>query len=742
MKLKTLYVSGFESAMDPVTVDFTDKKMVGFIGQNGTGKSMLAVWAPMFALFGKVRQDTMTEAINSASGAADVELVFNVSGTDYKVYRSLPRIGSQSASLYMHDADQDEWVPVTEKGAKAVNAEIISILGMNYDIAASTFVAEQGQYGLFCEALPSKRREILASLLNLDGYKELKESADKAFKQAQDDVLRYESQIESARESRSNLPTGNPEYAQWDAEDLEGRVFEVRHEVEEAQKAVAAAQARHQNAEKDVLTAQNAVREFQSQRDQKIAGLTRHINSLNASANPSRLRSLQKEEEGIRDARMRAPGVERELEEIRGRIDSGENMVAQDNAALESITSEAATVKAERASAVASLEETNEQEAELRRSAEHGAQCLTCRQPLSQDLYERVLSTIQEQKNGLSQRMAGADQRLEELRGSFSEGKRALASKESLLKHLREQGDGLLREQASLGQVLSREQSLAQAIQEAQDAIQQAQTELSERQKELSDLQAQEVPQALLEAVKDAEAARAAVQAGEAPAQVDPRPARELASLERELTTRENTAETVKRLEEQVENLTQSLQATQVTMENYNVLRKAFSPTGIPAMIMAGAVQEIEEEANKYLSRFSNGELSLNIETQKATNKGKSMEEKIFVTVNAPDGTRGYKSFSGGQQFRINLAVRIAQSKLYARRNGSATIQTMFIDEGFGALDNDGILHVMTGLTALSEDVSVIAVSHIQDVKAGFEHLFETSLETGTTTVSEVTNGA
>jgi DNA repair exonuclease SbcCD ATPase subunit len=49
-----------------------------------------------------------------------------------------------------------------------------------------------------------------------------------------------------------------------------------------------------------------------------------------------------------------------------------------------------------------------------------------------------------------------------------------------------------------------------------------------------------------------------------------------------------------------------------------------------------------------------------------------------------------YEMFSGGEAFRINFAIRIALSKLLARRAG-APLPTLVIDEGFGTQDNLGL---------------------------------------------------
>ena len=49
-------------------------------------------------------------------------------------------------------------------------------------------------------------------------------------------------------------------------------------------------------------------------------------------------------------------------------------------------------------------------------------------------------------------------------------------------------------------------------------------------------------------------------------------------------------------------------------------------------------------------------------------------------------GTRNYELFSGGEAFKVNFAVRVALSRLLARRSG-AKLETLIVDEGFGSQD-------------------------------------------------------
>ena len=92
------------------------------------------------------------------------------------------------------------------------------------------------------------------------------------------------------------------------------------------------------------------------------------------------------------------------------------------------------------------------------------------------------------------------------------------------------------------------------------------------------------------------------------------------------------------------------------------------------------------------------------------------MEIKISDSV----GIRPYEMFSGGEAFRIDFSLRIALSKLLARRAGTS-LQTLIIDEGFGSQDDDGLNHIMDCLHRIQDDFAkIIIVSHLPGMKEQF----------------------
>ncbi|MFH1484507.1 MAG: SMC family ATPase [Chloroflexota bacterium] len=151
----------------------------------------------------------------------------------------------------------------------------------------------------------------------------------------------------------------------------------------------------------------------------------------------------------------------------------------------------------------------------------------------------------------------------------------------------------------------------------------------------------------------------------------------------------------------------------------YDELALAFGKKGIQALIIEAALPEIEEEANQLLARMTDNRMHVKIETQRGTQKGDTIET-LDIKISDELGTRNYEMFSGGEAFRINFALRIALSKLLARRAG-APLPTLVIDEGFGTQDGTGRYKLVEAINSIQNDFEkIIVVTHIDDLKDAF----------------------
>ena len=76
--------------------------------------------------------------------------------------------------------------------------------------------------------------------------------------------------------------------------------------------------------------------------------------------------------------------------------------------------------------------------------------------------------------------------------------------------------------------------------------------------------------------------------------------------------------------------------------------------------------------------------------------------------------------YSGGEAFRVNFAIRIALSKLLARRAG-APLPTLVIDEGFGTQDATGIEKLKEAINSIQDDFEkILVITHIEELRDAF----------------------
>jgi len=165
--------------------------------------------------------------------------------------------------------------------------------------------------------------------------------------------------------------------------------------------------------------------------------------------------------------------------------------------------------------------------------------------------------------------------------------------------------------------------------------------------------------------------------------------------------------------------LEKHLEATLYDQGLYRELRLALGKNGVPAMIIETAIPELEAEANELLARMTDGRMTLRLTTQREKASG-GVTETLDIEIADELGTRGYEMYSGGEAFRINFAVRVALSKMLARRAG-AHLRTLFIDEGFGSQDDDGRGKLVDAINKIQADFDMILViTHIEELRDSF----------------------
>ena len=150
-----------------------------------------------------------------------------------------------------------------------------------------------------------------------------------------------------------------------------------------------------------------------------------------------------------------------------------------------------------------------------------------------------------------------------------------------------------------------------------------------------------------------------------------------------------------------------------------SLLKKAYSSTGIPAMLIDESIPYMNERVAYYLDQMSNGRYIVSFDTL-SENKAKEFKDKI--SVNVYDNVTHANSrvqFSGGQVRLVDIATILTLGDLQKRQKG-ISFNIMLLDEVFDSLDSGNIELVSKVLKRISKGKCIVVISHkhIDEIEA------------------------
>jgi exonuclease SbcC len=160
-------------------------------------------------------------------------------------------------------------------------------------------------------------------------------------------------------------------------------------------------------------------------------------------------------------------------------------------------------------------------------------------------------------------------------------------------------------------------------------------------------------------------------------------------------------------------------------IQRLRLLEKACGKSGVQALLIEQALPEIEERANELLDRLTGGEMTVSFATQRELKSRDGLAETLDIHIRDQAGERPYDNYSGGEQFRVNFAIRLALSQLLAKRAG-ARLQTLVIDEGFGSQDPNGRQRLIEAINTIQDDFQrILVITHIDELRDAFPNRIE-----------------
>ena len=138
----------------------------------------------------------------------------------------------------------------------------------------------------------------------------------------------------------------------------------------------------------------------------------------------------------------------------------------------------------------------------------------------------------------------------------------------------------------------------------------------------------------------------------------------------------------------------------------------------LESYVLAFYLDAILEKASFRLKEMSEGKYILKRRANEIKGKGQQGLD-IDVVDLVTNKERKASTLSGGETFMASLSLALGLSDYVRETVGNRKVDSLFIDEGFGSLDNETLDQVANTLSELTtiQDVSIGIISHVEELK-------------------------
>ena len=159
--------------------------------------------------------------------------------------------------------------------------------------------------------------------------------------------------------------------------------------------------------------------------------------------------------------------------------------------------------------------------------------------------------------------------------------------------------------------------------------------------------------------------------------------------------------EQTREFESELHKHNEKLEKISAKLSNLEILKRAFSTSGLIAYKIENLVKDLEDMTNDYLAELSDGRFSINFVV---------LNDKLNVEITDNGKTVAITALSSGELTRVNTATLIAIRKLMSSISKSR-INVLFLDEVINVLDEAG-REKLVEILLKEEDLNTFVVSH------------------------------
>ncbi len=670
MRLDRIYIENF-LGHESTQIDFEAMPILAITGPVGSGKSSI-IDAIRWCIWGKSRaKGRQTDPlIREGATGASVEVALFHESTEFHIRRNRT-IGGTSGLVFERYGSNGP-IDLSLHTLAETQDAIIETIGFGWEAAQASVVALQGGEGSLMTTDPSKRKDLLLGLLVGSEWE-----------------VWYEEAKDRWREAGKMRRTDLTIVERLQGTDWATKALEAGTELLQA------------NAElHDSETRENEFRDRE-----RI--LTAGIATAEAQQQEAILLKQQSDEAGRRYVEQGT--IAHDL--LAQVVTSGErlaNVADRKPTAVEPTSHEVSAAKTAMLEAMSATTKVGQTVAELRAFVDHAAHPVTCPNCLTE-----FRPGVKGDYDAVVQRLADAD-------AAFLTSKKNVKDAQDTDRDMRDLAEGWRLWQGAFDQA---KQNDAAALRNEAGA----KSRLDEVRADREQLAAR---MKVLQPNLDNLAAKRTELTGIAKERTNNNG--HANSWRRRITTLEHEKKAHEESERQLKNA-RARASDQIEKEKVlEALYEAFHRNGIPTLMLESVLPSIEQFANDVLGKMP-GEMSLELATQRENKEGGAIDT-LDVNVTVGSKVRGYEMLSGGQQFRVDLSLRMALTKVLSKKS----IQTLLIDEGLDRWqDPEGREAILDALMAVAEDFErVIVITHHPEVQERFGDVLEVTMTDGVSHVA------
>lgn len=788
MRPERLVLEGFTAFRDRVEIDFSDAELFALVGPTGSGKSSI-VDAITFALYGSVprlKKGRVEPIVSLGAERARVRFDFSVGGRSYTAARVVHRTktGATTAEARL------EGGPIEIVGASELTDAVERLLGLSYEHFTKCVVLPQGEFASFLLDGPKERQALLRELLDLGRFGRVRELAKQraTTSEANAEALRTqlddlgdvtEGAIEEITDEllRVSDVVADVEVRAAKASELDSALVEGRRSISEREALLTRLRATElpEGVAKLAQETVDASTEVEAA-STRLAGAAEQLERARKRASESGDASRVAERLAMMDR----------MGKLTERIEAGQNKMAEavkQNDALEAEVEKLESAAGALETRLEALRSEHRAHA-LRAELDIGDECPVC--------HGVVAGDVDPAPEGIEEVGADAD----EARAAAAAARKRLI--EAISRHQRDTEflEGLIEERDEMRKLLGSDtiESLkhekkriddsARILDEATTAVGKAQRELDTARRRLEELEKQSErfwsqldtartavisagPPEIRRKVLGAEWAAFVEWAGERAGSIELELASQreaLNKLEQNLeiarqeitsivtaldielpaagadpalaltahraTLTERSARMKKDLDRKVK-MAANLEGFEIDATVANSLVRHLNVNGFERWLIEEVLLALVASANELLEQLSQGSYSLAIERS---------DFWVVDHLNA-DERRAVETLSGGETFLVSLALALSLAEHLASMSvsGTAKLESVFLDEGFGTLDPetlDTVAAVIHELGAQGRTVGLI--THVTELAHQIPIRFEVRKVSGSASVERV----